>query len=200
MCCQKIKWLLCRGHISVCEPLVQHHTATCLLALCEPFYRGGENTHSLCRVYQPVSHHCARSPVLRDSAESVRACVCVCVCVCGCVCVCVWVCFTAVPGLRNLGNGVEQSIGAVTIRQPVEHGKLVVQSDCFEFTRTLKHKHAHIYTPAISNDDLCPAWGQACITVEVANTQIHLHTLSQLNTQEYCIFLSLQFTLSPSHL
>lgn len=96
--------------------------------------------HSLTRVYQPVSHHCARSPILRDSAACVGVCE----------------CFTAVPGLGNLGNRVEESIVAVTIRQPVERRKLqFLQMACLNipiYTCTYTH------TLAISNDDLCLAW------------------------------------------
>lgn len=52
---------------------------------------------------------------------------------------------------------------------------------------TRKHTNTHI--PAISNDDLWPAWGQACITVAVTNTQ--MRSLTQIHTDNISPALSL---------
>lgn len=161
------KWLHSIAHAFMCKPLVHCCTTAHAPALCKPLYGGGVNTLSAEFINQSlitVQGH----PSLRQST------------VCACV---------SVPGLRNLGNEVEQSIRAVTIRRPVEHGKLqLLPSACLnEHIQLNTHINVctttHKHTPAISNDDLCPAWKAGMHNCNShKHTQIHSHMHSQLNT------------------
>lgn len=92
------------------------------------------------------------------------------------MCACV-----SVPGLRNLGNEVEQSIRAVTIRRPVEHGKLqLLPSACLNEhiqlnTQTYAQPHTNTLLPSLMMIYARPG-RQACITVTVTNTHRSTHT------------------------
>lgn len=159
--------------------------------MCKPLLHNGSDSsivqailwrwskHSQQSLSTSFSSLCKVTPSLRQC--TMRACVHLRVCAC-------------VPGLWNLGNEEERSIRAVTIRQPVEHGKLqLLLSVCLNVhiqlnthinVCTTTHKHI----PAISNDDLCPAWKAGMHNCNShKHTQIHSHMHSQLNTQGCCI-------------